>query len=460
VTRSIALPSFLSAVDCFERIRHLPGAWLLESGKPQSERGRFDIIVADPLLELTFKDQVLSLRQGKILTTLHETPFDALNRLYKEHLPKKVTDSKLDEVPFISGFLGQFGYDLGRTVERLPSLALSELSVPDMHIGLYTWSVVIDHALKTTTLYADDQITDNQLTDLTALFNCESFLSESKPFKLKSAFQPNVTEAEYHQKLGAIHEYILAGDCYQVNFAQRFDAPFEGDPWTAYKQLREKAPTPFSAYCDTEHGALLSLSPERFIRCNHDGVVVTQPIKGTRPRGATADEDIALAQELAHSEKDQAENVMIVDLLRNDISRNCKAGSVVVPKLFDIESYKNVHHLVSTIEGKLENNRTPVELLRDAFPGGSITGAPKIRAMEIIEELEPHRRHTYCGSIGYIDLRGNMDTSITIRTLIADHDHLYCWAGGGIVADSQSDQEYKETFDKVNNLLKTLESLS
>jgi para-aminobenzoate synthetase component 1 len=458
VTRAIVLPSSLTATDCYERVRHLSGAWLLDSGKPQSERGQFDIIVAAPSLELIYQNDTLTLCQNGAQQTLDEKPFDALNRLYSASR-QPLSDDTHPDVPFISGFLGQFGYDLGRTLERMPSIATNALSTPDLQVGLYHWSVVIDHHQKSVTLYADDNVSETELTQLTHLF-CQPKLNTSEtPFSLTRPFKSNVTEAQYHEKLAAIHEYILAGDCYQVNFAQRFDASFTGDPWLAYKALREKAPTPFSAYCDTAQGALLSLSPERFIRANNDGLVMTQPIKGTRPRGDTPESDAALASALSASEKDQAENVMIVDLLRNDISRNCAAGSVKVPKLFDVESYKNVHHLVSTIEAQLMNDRTPIDLLRDAFPGGSITGAPKIRAMEIIEELEPDRRHTYCGSIGYIDLRGHMDTSITIRTLIADQGHLYCWAGGGIVADSESHAEYKETFDKVNNLLTTLEAL-
>jgi para-aminobenzoate synthetase component 1 len=207
-------------------------------------------------------------------------------------------------------------------------------------------------------------------------------------------------------------------------------------------------------------GAILSLSPERFLLSDQQGQVETRPIKGTRPRGQSPEADKALADELYNATKDRAENLMIVDLLRNDLSRNCEPGSIDVPELFSIESYPNVHHLVSVIRGQLKPNTGPLQLLRDAFPGGSITGAPKIRAMEIIDELEPQRRSIYCGSIGYISCSGRMDTSITIRTLLCRDDSIYCWAGGGIVADSKIEEEYQETFNKVNNLIEGLQRLS
>ncbi|MGB0734127.1 MAG: aminodeoxychorismate synthase component I, partial [Pontibacterium sp.] len=254
-----------------------------------------------------------------------------------------------------------------------------------------------------------------------------------------------------------IDDYIRAGDCYQVNYAQRFSAPFEGDLWEAYLLLRASAPTPYAGYLECSQGSLLSLSPECFLTVKNR-TVLTKPIKGTCPRGDNNTSDKALANQLLSSTKDRAENLMIVDLLRNDLSKECTLGSVKVPHLFALESYKNVHHLVSTIEGTLPESTSPLALLKSCFPGGSITGAPKIRAMEIIEELEPHRRSAYCGSLGYISFCGNMNTNITIRTLVGTLDKLYCWAGGGIVADSIIQHEYDETFTKVSNLLDCLNS--
>jgi para-aminobenzoate synthetase component 1 len=238
--------------------------------------------------------------------------------------------------------------------------------------------------------------------------------------------------------------------------AQRFNSPCTGNPWVVYKDLRKINSAPFSAYLNFSKVQILSSSPERFLKVT-DGEVETKPIKGTRSRGQTLEQDQQLINELRNSPKDRAENVMIVDLLRNDIGKNSTIGSVEVPSLFDIESFATVHHLVSTVRGQLEANRHALHLLRGCFPGGSITGAPKIRSMEIIEELEPHRRGVYCGGIGWVGFDGNMDSNIAIRTLIRSDNQIRFWAGGGIVADSDSKVEYQETFDKAAALFKVLE---
>ncbi|MFZ2405614.1 MAG: aminodeoxychorismate synthase component I, partial [Methylobacter sp.] len=252
-----------------------------------------------------------------------------------------------------------------------------------------------------------------------------------------------------------IKHYLKEGDCYQVNLAQRFVAACEGDPWTAYQTLRKLNAAPFSCYLNLPEVQVLSSSPERFLKLT-DGVVETKPIKGTRPRKPDYAEDQQQIKNLQASNKDRAENLMIVDLLRNDISKTCKSGSVKVPKLFDVESYATVHHLVSTVTGILAENQHALDLLKSCFPGGSITGAPKIRAMEIIEELEPNRRGVYCGAIGYIGFNGNMDTNIAIRTLVHSQNTIRFWAGGGIVNDSVVEEEYQESFDKAAAMLDLL----
>jgi para-aminobenzoate synthetase component I len=265
-----------------------------------------------------------------------------------------------------------------------------------------------------------------------------------------------MTHARYLEALARIRDYLIAGDCYQVNLAQRFAAPAAGDPWTAYRRLRVLNAAPFGAYLQTPDAHLLCSSPERFLWVR-DGRVETRPIKGTRPRATDPDEDARLAESLRLSPKDRAENLMIVDLLRNDLGRVCATGSLQVPGLFEIERFARVHHLVSTVTGRLAAGRTALDLLRAAFPGGSITGAPKRRAMEIIEELEPHRRGVYCGAIGYLGFDGAMDTNIAIRTLIHSDGVVRCWAGGGIVADSDPESEYRETYDKAAPLLDLLQ---
>lgn len=480
----IPLNYSVTNTDYFERIRPLGGAWFLDSGKPESERGRFDILVAQPIFRLRASrgktellngttnepwsvakhSEVLANSYPSLICYLNELcesdiseckPLTLLKTLY-QHISEETATS--ETVPFYSGFLGYFGYDLGRTLETLPSTAIDELNLPDMDVGYYQWAIIIDHETKSAALTCHDKYPEVELDTLVRHINTPLIKDKKNRFEITKPFTSNLAEEQYHQQLHRIDEYIHAGDCYQVNFAQRFKGECQGDPWMAYKALRTIAPTPFSAYSDTDNGAILSLSPERFIMCNEEGHVMTQPIKGTRPRDNNPERDSALAHELLTSEKDRAENVMIVDLLRNDLSKTCTPGSVKAPILFDVEHYKNVHHLVSTVTGQLHSNQTPVDLLEQCFPGGSITGAPKIRAMEIIDELEPHRRHIYCGSIGYICTSGRIDTSITIRTLLVEGNHIYSWAGGGIVADSISSAEYQETFDKIDNLLETLES--
>jgi para-aminobenzoate synthetase component 1 len=253
--------------------------------------------------------------------------------------------------------------------------------------------------------------------------------------------------------------YLKEGDCYQVNLAQRFVANCQGDPWTAYQTLRVLNAAPFSGYLNLPEVQILSSSPERFLKLT-DGIVESKPIKGTRPRKQNDAEDQQQIQQLINSTKDRAENLMIVDLLRNDISKTCKKGSVKVPEIFAIESYATVHHLVSTVTGVLADNQSALDLLKSCFPGGSITGAPKIRAMEIIEELEPNRRGIYCGTIGYMGFNGNMDSNIAIRTLVHSNNTIRFWAGGGIVNDSVVEEEYQETFDKAAAILDLLQQFT
>jgi para-aminobenzoate synthetase component 1 len=261
----------------------------------------------------------------------------------------------------------------------------------------------------------------------------------------------------YHQAFNRIRDYIREGDCYQVNLAQRFQAPCTGDPWLGYRRLRAINPAPFAAYLNLPFGQVLSSSPERFLEVR-GGHVETRPIKGTRPRQSDPAADAAQAGELAACGKDRAENLMIVDLLRNDLGKVCVPGSVETSRLFEVESFANVHHLVSTVTGRLAPGLDAIDLLRAAFPGGSITGAPKLRAMEIIEELEPDRRGVYCGAIGYLGFNGDMDTNIAIRTVVITAGQAHCWAGGGIVADSEWQAEYQECLDKASPMLRLLAS--
>lgn len=264
-----------------------------------------------------------------------------------------------------------------------------------------------------------------------------------------------MSKTAYDNAFDAIQKNIIAGNCYQVNFAQRFSAEFTGSSWHAYQLLRKKNPAPYSAFFALNHGAILSCSPERFLKIENDKVE-TKPIKGTAKRFADAAQDIASAQNLLRSEKDRAENVMIVDLLRNDLSRACT--DVTVQQLCALDSFSNVHHLVSTITGKLSPEKSAMDLLQACFPGGSITGAPKIAAMKIIESLEPHRRSIYCGTIFYADIFNQVDSNILIRTAIFDQNKIHCYAGGGIVFDSVCESEYAETLMKIEKMIDALEN--
>ena len=262
--------------------------------------------------------------------------------------------------------------------------------------------------------------------------------------------------ADYLDAVARVREYIYAGDIFQANLSQRFEAPLAQPPWAFYRTLRRVNPAPFGAFFDVPGAPILSTSPERFLRVSGGGRVETRPIKGTRARGVGPEHDAALGQALTESVKDRAENLMIVDLMRNDLSRVCAPGSVRASELFALERYATVHHLVSTVVGDLAPGFDAFDLLRAAFPGGSITGAPKLRAMEIIAELEPSRRGVYCGSLGYWSTTGEMDTSIAIRTAVVRDGRIYFSAGGGIVADSDPEQEYRETLDKIRATIDAL----
>ncbi|WP_315250211.1 aminodeoxychorismate synthase component I [Pseudomonas fragi] len=439
------LPYLANPADYFAAIRHAPGAVLLDSGRPTADRGRYDLLSAWPEAELTLQPD--------------ESGRDFLQRL--RNSLKQLGNAALPdayELPFAGGLIGYLSYDFGRQLEQLPAHALDDLHLPDARLGLYAWALITDHQAATSQLVFHPSLEPAKRDRLIQLFS-QPAPQLNGPFSLKQPMQPDISASQYQQALSKIHDYIQAGDCYQVNYTQRFSAQCEGDAWTAYCALRQACPTPFSGFMSlADDNAILSLSPERFVRVSHHQVE-TRPIKGTRPRGKNSAEDAANAAELLASAKDRAENLMIVDLLRNDLGRTCRTGSVRVPQLFTLESYPNVHHLVSSVVGELADGKDALDLIGDSFPGGSITGAPKIRAMQIIDELEPTRRSLYCGSLLYLDVRGEMDSSIAIRSLLVKDGRVSCWGGGGIVADSDWQDEYQESITKVKVLLDTLQTL-
>ncbi len=427
----------------FNRLRSAPGAILLDAGRPQALRARFDILSAWP--------------QATLSPELNEPGAAFLRRLRQALADLGQADAPdTHELPFVGGLLGYLSYDFGRRLEQLPAHARDDLGLPDAQFGLYAWAVISDHLQRSSQLVFHPALPTDERDRLITLFETPYHDTQSA-FQLQTAFQPDIGADTYRQAIERIQAYIQAGDCYQVNFAQRFSAAYQGDPWAAYGILREACPTPFAGFqALAGGGAILSLSPERFLRVTQ-GQVETRPIKGTRPRDSDSARDAAQASALLDSLKDRSENLMIVDLLRNDLGRTCRTGSVKVPELFALESYPNVHHLVSAVTGELAAGKDALDLIAGSFPGGSITGAPKIRAMQIIDELEPNRRALYCGSLLYLDVRGEMDSSIAIRSLLAREGRISCWGGGGIVADSHWEAEYQESITKVQVLLQALE---
>ena len=451
------LPYRADSAALFEAVADRPWAVFLDSGQHHPGRARYDIIAAEPYVRLVTRGALTEVHADGIELSRTD-PFELLRRHVAMDASGGLPSGRTGELPFSGGAIGYFGYDLTRRIERLPARARDAERIPDMAVGIYDWAVVVDHSERRAWLAGQgrDLDTDLKWNALVRLFTDMPPERYRAPFRVTSPVTSNLTPQHYGRVFNRVLDYITAGDCYQVNLAQRFSAQASGDPWLAYQRLRLINPAPYSAFLSTPYAHILSASPERFLRVENRQVE-TKPIKGTRPRAGHARLDAGLIAELVASEKDRAENLMIVDLLRNDLSKNCELGSVKVPKLFEVESFATVHHLVSTVTGRLAPGRDAIDLLRGAFPGGSITGVPKVRAMQIIEEIEPHRRGVYCGAIGYVGYDGNMDTNIAIRTMVHSHGTVRFWAGGGIVADSQCDAEYQETFDKAAALLNLLQ---
>lgn len=451
-----ALPYFTDSAELFSVCVDKAWAVFLDSGFPHSNQGRYDIIAAEPLCTLVTHGEMTEITRNGVTIKSTENPFD----LVKQQLhssPRLVLEEGHDDLPFNGGALGYFSYDLARRLEALPSCAKDAEHIAEMAVGIYEWAVIVDHTLQKS--YLVGQCDPQKWQDLIKQFSQLPVRQNERAFKVVSEIKSNMDKQSYIYAFNRIKHYLREGDCYQVNLAQRFVASCEGDPWMAYRILRKLNAAPFSCYLNLPEVQILSSSPERFLKLT-EGVVETKPIKGTRPRKPDYAEDQQQIKNLEASNKDRAENLMIVDLLRNDISKTCKTGSVKVPMLFDVESYATVHHLVSTVTGILADNQHALDLLKSCFPGGSITGAPKIRAMEIIEELEPNRRGIYCGAIGYIGFNGNMDTNIAIRTLVHSENTIRFWAGGGIVNDSVVEDEYQESFDKAAAMLDLLQQFT
>ncbi|MEP6639175.1 MAG: aminodeoxychorismate synthase component I [Chloroflexota bacterium] len=436
------------AIDAAEAFRDLPGLVLLESARP-GRNARWTYLTADPVAVLE------SPAAGP-------DPFAVARRLVARLDQTVVIPA--DAPPFLGGLVGFLGYDLGAVLERLPAIAASDQDLPPLRLALHDWVVAWDrrtgHAwLGGRALDGDGRRLARRLDDVHARLTMPAPQARPGPTG-PFTFRSGLDRAAYEAGVSRIREHIAAGDLYQANLTRRLETPFDGDPWDLYRRLRTGDPSLFSAYLDLGPGqlsgrprALLSASPEPFLSVDAAGVVTTDPIKGTRPRGRDGATDRALARQLLSSAKDRAENVMIVDVLRNDLGRVCRPGSVRVPRLCRLERTAAVQHLVSTVTGILAEGRDAFDLLAASFPGGSITGAPKIRAMEIIEGLEPIRRGPYSGAIGWIGPDGAMQTSIVIRTFVADGRRLTLHVGGGITWKSDPAAEWEETITKARGPL-------
>jgi len=446
--RPYAIPiPYRDPVEAFQGFAGDPVSALLDSAAKAGGRGRYAYIAADPF-------QIIS------ATSDDGDPFAALDRALKQFRLRN--DPTLP--PFQGGAVGFLGYEMGRYLENLPAEKTTGLDLPDMCFGLYDTVCAFDTRTRQAWVVACN-VSDGRLDAEMRAEKLAEKIAARPPlpdldWTLSAGWTAELSRDVYQGMVKRALGYIYAGDIFQANITQRLlaELPRDLDPYMLYRRLRALSPAPFGAYLGVGPGAAIaSASPERFLSLAPDGRVTTRPIKGTRPRGQSAKEDDRLARDLVSSKKDMAENLMIVDLLRNDLSRVCRLGSVGVSELARLESFANVHHLVSEVHGTLFPNLGAVDLLRATFPGGSITGAPKIRAMEIINELEPARRGAYCGAVAWIGFDGAMDSSIIIRTLTIKDGVVAAQAGGGIVADSDPAAEYDEAMYKVWPLLRSLD---
>jgi len=470
----------LTALELFELIKDKPYSFFLDSGMDPQRLGRYSFLGSEPFLAISSRGSEVTVIRGQEHEVQHGNPFDIMGNLldtYKlDHCPSPV--------PFLGGAVGYFGYDLCHFIEHLPSTSVDDLGLPESCFAFYDTIVAFDHLDGKVYLVATgfpeteegrrlrrarmrlEEIKD-WLHSSHSVIASEAKQSRDRDcfvaaasrndgqdtkIRLKSNFAPE----EYRKAVNRVREYIAAGDVFQVNLSQRFEADLKIPPHELYKRLRAVNPAPFAGYLNFPGIVIVSASPERFLKVGSD-LVETRPIKGTRPRGGDCTEDERLAYELIHSNKDRAENVMIVDLERNDLGRVCHYGTVKVTELAILETFPTVFHLTSTVIGRLRRGKSNIDLLKATFPGGSITGAPKVRAMEIIDELEPTRRSVYTGSMGYLSFNEDMDVNIIIRTFLIKEGKAYFQVGGGIIYDSDPEAEYMETLDKARALIRALQ---
>ena len=443
----------VATVSVFNALRGRGPAFFLDSVIDVGGFGRYSFMGVEPFLVFRSKGRRIDVqRRGAGAEELEGDPFRVLQALLREYHTARPPGAP----PFFGGAVGYFGYDLRHHIEECPALAADDCPVPDCYLGFYDAVIAVDHHEGTAYVCAVGDEGHERAVALERILadpGLEAEPGDGAP--IRGRLRSDFTKLGYMAAVRRTKEYIAAGDIIQANLSQRFSAALASNPFDVYCRLRRANPAPFAAWLDCGDVCVASSSPELFLRVE-GREVTTRPIKGTRPRGRTEAEDAALRQELVESEKDRAELLMITDLERNDLGRVCEYGSVRVPQLFTLETYATVHHLVATVVAALRSDVDGIDLLRATFPGGSITGAPKIRAMEIIDELEPTQRGVYTGAIGYIGFDGDMELNIAIRTLVMKDDMVHFQVGGGIVADSDPEAEYEETLDKAKGLMEAL----
>ncbi len=472
--------------DAFLRFADCPRVLFLDSAAPERVHGRYSYLAAHPSQVVVANQRSVTIEVARS-TDLDDhlyvvsrqladvDPFDVV----KEQLASYRAEPLPDLPPFQGGAAGLFSYGLSRVFERIPEHSFDEFETPDLVVGIYDWVLAWDHERGSCHLlscpidwdmghkeHIAAQRADSVITKLEGPASApppartenripRERLAPSWPVPNRAELLSDFSKDDYVRAIARAIEYVHAGDVFQVNLSQRLLAPLTSTSLEFYSALRRNNPAPFAAYFDFGDFVVASSSPEQFLGLDGDEVV-TRPIKGTRSRGYTAEEEIYRRLDLKESEKDRAENVMIVDLLRNDLSRVCLPHTVTVPRLFEVERHPTVHHLVSEVRGQLRDDCGALDLLRSSFPGGSITGAPKVRAMEIIAELEPTDRGFYCGSLAWIAFHGGMGSSILIRTVTLGRGWMQLPVGGGIVADSSPEAEYQETLDKAAGMVRAL----
>jgi para-aminobenzoate synthetase component 1 len=438
----------LDAFDIYSLFKEDKTVTLLDSGMGAENLGRYSFLGLNPFTTFKYENSVCFINKKKF----NGEPFYELSKLISKYKIENNT-----ELPYVAGAMGYFSYDIGRTIEELPKMTVEEVKVPDCYFYFYDNAVIVDNLKKKTyiTSLGILKVPKASINEIKSKISKGHKVQYREVNESGTEFTSNFRKNQYIDTVEKVRQYIRSGDVYITNLTQRFCSKTTKAPYDIYKDLRHINPAPFAAFLNVEDFSLVSSSPERFMEIRNN-IVQTRPIKGTRPRGKNKEEDLKNRQELIDSEKDKSELLMIVDLERNDLSKVCKPYSVKVTELFKLEEYSTVFHLVANVIGELKDEYTAVDCIKACFPGGSITGAPKVRSMEVIEELEPTRRNVYTGCIGYLGFDGNADLNIVIRTILIKDGNAYFGVGGGITWESEKEAEYEETLDKAKALMKVL----